>query len=1488
MKNYIIITFLFLVNFGVNAQNAKVTGNSATFIAELKSIMSTDNRAESQKALSIFTKGWEEEKISQSDKDAIVQLAVLMDEEKLRANDFLSLMNVINATLEKPDNAKYLNEFFIKSKDLIINNKKNFPKFCSLLADLYQYNSIYFTESRKWILSDIDYDLKIVDNDFELSFKDVDLILYTQGDTSLIEKTSGTLYTQNNTWVGKSGFVYWTRVGFDRSEIFAKLKNYSFSVKNSEFSADSVDFSFPRAFNKPILGKLSDKGATTNRGLESSYPRFISYQSVFDIKNIFPNIDYKGGFSMQGAQILGTGTEESKARITIKQNNKPKLRAYSTSFSITDEKIAALKSNVIIYIDKDSIYHTQLIFNYLESKRTVSLSKENLGLSSTPFFDTYHQIEFGVDNMKWNIDDYEMEFYSISNPERPMPVLSSQFFNINEYDRVQGGLTYNPIKKLKTLSDNSRTRTFTVQEIADYYNNKPEFVKQQLLLLAVEGYLFYDAEREVVVLKDKLFHYFLSSYKLSDYDNIQFESVLKDRTQKNAILDLKSNELKLNGVKNVVVSDSQATVFFPKDGNLVVRKNRDMNFAGQVRSGRFDYWGDSFVFNYDKFLVNLENIDSVKFKFPRYNDKGDFLGLQQVQNTIEKVSGTLFIDNEKNKSGNKIFEQYPIFDCTKKSFVYYDRKYIYDNVYDKEKFFFQVNPFRIDRLDDFTADSLKFPGTFTSADIIPVINYELTIQEDFALGFIKETPMEGYKLYKGKGIAKNGKLFLSNKGFRGDCEVDYLVSQSYSSNHVFFPDSMNTKANKFEILANSSTKYPQVLGADVGTHWMPYEDSMYVNKKKEAIGVYEGKIDFDGDLVLTPTELVGIGEVNYQNLSLTSDNFAFFSKNVKSTSGELAIKTLSGKGNAVTASDVNSDIDLTKDMGYFQTNEDTTRVLLPSNSFATSLNNFTYDFNEKQVNFVQAEGQSAEDSYFESLKGDAKGLRFESSNAKFEIKDEEIFAKGVPYIIVADAKIFTPNEEILIKKDGSLGSYEGSEIITPIEEETHKIYDAFVNIFSSEKFTGYGYYDYVDKEEKTYKVKFEDIRVDENLHTIAVAKIKDNDNFFVTPFIKYKGDITLKSVAEFLNFNGFVKPEHKVEYLNTSWLKISDSLDPLSINIKVTGGVTEDGSTLHTGIYRNPKTLKQYQLLLGKKQNKEDVAVLDVTGNLTYDDVDNKFIVANEKYINTFLESGDFDFGETGVNLALLNLTNNQFELQGRFDLNLKLKHATVTSGGNFVSNPNRKNGTYNMTLLVNFPFDESNIKMMADSFIDNAFDANVAENELEHLPNAIASIINDDKDRITCVSDIMGTGIIPMVKETQKTFVINNAQFIYVDTLNAFLSFDSISVGSVGTITVDKKLNGSIYFEYNTEKSADQMVILIESAMGSFHYFSYKDGKMNYLSSDLDFLDMVKLNSKKVLKSNKGYSLSEASLEDAAYYKYDIAEKYQPKLEIKKKTKTK
>ena len=120
----------------------------------------------------------------------------------------------------------------------------------------------------------------------------------------------------------------------------------------------------------------------------------------------------------------------------------------------------------------------------------------------------------------------------------------------------------------------------------------------------------------------------------------------------------------------------------------------------------------------------------------------------------------------------------------KESYVYYERSYIYHSVYKKNIFYFKINPFVIDNLDKFTAEGLKFPGTFISANIIPDIPEALKIQEDFfAWLYINQSPEKGYPLYQGKGTG-TGTFYLSNKGFREKGEIDYLVSQRHSQNYI--------------------------------------------------------------------------------------------------------------------------------------------------------------------------------------------------------------------------------------------------------------------------------------------------------------------------------------------------------------------------------------------------------------------------------------------------------------------------------------------------------------------------------------------------------------------------------------------------------------------------------------------------------------------------------------------------------------------------------
>jgi hypothetical protein len=57
-------------------------------------------------------------------------------------------------------------------------------------------------------------------------------------------------------------------------------------------------------------------------------------------------------------------------------------------------------------------------------------------------------------------------------------------------------------------------------------------------------------------------------------------------------------DLTINGIPGIVVSDSQQVVLIPKNGQIKMKKNRYFDFAGQIKAGRFDFYGKEFDFDY--------------------------------------------------------------------------------------------------------------------------------------------------------------------------------------------------------------------------------------------------------------------------------------------------------------------------------------------------------------------------------------------------------------------------------------------------------------------------------------------------------------------------------------------------------------------------------------------------------------------------------------------------------------------------------------------------------------------------------------------------------------------------------------------------------------------------------------------------------------------------------------------------------------------------
>jgi len=259
------------------------------------------------------------------------------------------------------------------------------------------------------------------------------------------------------------------------------------------------------------------------------------------------------------------------------------------------------------------------------------------------------------------------------------------------------------------------------------------------------------------------------------------------------------------------------------------------------------------------------------------DERGNPIALSMASR-IEHAKGVLLVESPENKSGNTEIDIFPSFNTKGPSYVYYDDMTIYDGVYERDSFYFKLDKFSFNSLDDFTKDDIHFKGQLISSEIFPEFKETLLLQdEDQSLGFTTQTPSSGHPTYQGKGNYK-GEIHLSNKGLLGKGNISYLTSSTDSEDLIFKPKQMTGTARLFDLTEDraSAVKIPQAHGEEIRINWLPYRDSMYVIAKEKPFDIFKSEDHIlKGSLILTPLGLRGRGQLSWTKGSLESQLMSF-------------------------------------------------------------------------------------------------------------------------------------------------------------------------------------------------------------------------------------------------------------------------------------------------------------------------------------------------------------------------------------------------------------------------------------------------------------------------------------------------------------------------------------------------------------------------------------------------------------------------------------
>jgi hypothetical protein len=1440
-----LIIFSSIILYSTNTYSQKnlvFSGDTVAFPIELSGYMS-NLQGQNVDKVELFIAGWGKDSLFTLEEQVeIIKLSRLLVSKNIKPPYFLNFLSCLLAFKEfNSDPKNYDNWYdglteFADRKKTTTSQINNILEFTDILL---RQNLLYQSSSVSWKATNPNF--KILNHgDLRVEFGEGNLVCYSKGDSIVLYNTKGMVYPAENIWKGQGGLVTWEKGGYPREEVFANIKNYEINLTKSEYTAEDVVFTNKRYFTEPLKGILNDQVRLIKDPEDATFPRFDSYTKQFFMKNIYEDIDYEGGLSMQGAKLVGTGSRENLARLKIYKNDTLILIASSVYYGFRNDRIASQHTTVTIKLDKDSIYHPDLFLTYRVKNRELTLLKSENYSSQGPYSDSYHKVDMNFDQLTWRMNENYMKFTA----PRGAAIGNAYFESVNffNYDKFMAMMMLDkahPLVSLKTFSQKYGSEEFPVEDFANYLNMDINQVQQLAMRMAYNGFVFYDKNIDMITIKPRLYDYLAASINKIDYDVIGFSSVV-DAPLENAIFELGSNNLTINGIPQIYVSDSQDVIIYPRNNQIVLKDNRNFQFNGKVEAGLLTFYGDNFFFNYDTFKINLQNVDSLHLRY--LSDTKDNFGFpleKDVNNLLHSITGELLIDKPDNKSGRESYPEYPIFISKENSYVYYEKSYIQNGVYESNDFYFQVYPFIMDSLDNFNYRDLLFKGQFVSADIFPTFEKQLTLQTDNSLGFRHMTPAEGYPVYKGKGTFYN-EIWLSNKGLKGDGKLEYITSTTLSKDFNFYPDSMNTTSDNYDIAQKTTeTEYPMVRSVHNYIHWLPYADKMYAHRTDVDFTMFNDSTHLTGNLLLEPFGLSGKGRMDLKNSDLQSDLFAYKAYDIFSDTADFYLKSLNKEGFTVLTDNINAHINYTQKMGWFHSNEGYSLVNFPDNRYISYLDDFTWDMEKKELVMGKGiepvevdytdEDSEPEGPRFISVHPAQDSLSFIAPLAYYDYKHNFIKAKGVKFIEVADSRIYPNEGKVTVEPEAKITTLEKAKIRTNKLTKFHTIHTATLKIISKNYFEGMGNYDYIDENEEVQNIHFKEIKVDSTLQTVAMGEIYESANFKLSPVYKYQGKVFLESRQPLLSYKGGVRIEHNCENLLPDWLFFQSRIDPKSIFIPVDDQpVNYDRSKIYAGIYVHYDSIHVFPAFFTAHKGYSDKAIVNSSGFLYYDRSNQLYKIGSREKIDSFSLPDNY-----------LSLFREECKIYGEGNINLgqDLGQVKLQSYGNAKHDIEANETTLDLVMSVDFFMSSPMIEYMAKE-IDSIPNLEAVDlNRIlirKYLDNTLGAIDAQKlRDELLLFAEVRD-----MPHQIKHTFVFNELKLIWNNETNSYRSVGKIGIASIDNVQINKKLNG--FMELQLKRSGDNFDIYLDLGNRNYYYFGYTRGVMQTLSSNNKYVETI------------------------------------------------
>ncbi|GAB2554097.1 hypothetical protein GCM10027085_51480 [Spirosoma aerophilum] len=1142
-----------------------------------------------------------------------------------------------------------------------------------------------------------------------ITLKDVSLAMIANGDSAVLANTSGDLMLKDGVLVGKGGKFTWATAG--RPDIFVTLTEYALTTMNPRLQADDVTLTYGTA--KPIKGVF--EYVSKKKGGPVTYPRFMSWQNDVKLPDLGTDIDYRGGLALSGTQMVGASASGQPAQIVVKYNGKPAFKATSRRFDFnmsdttsavtasgrpdstqaglassgfntttTPEPakaangnkslpmISANSASFVGYVDTDSISHPSVTFRYDKKQKIAWLDREQrTDYARVPYADSYHKFYIMPEVVRWDLPRRKVDFYQVgAKREVPVRFESFDYFHPQRYADLTVDYGFHPLQIVANYISTTKQQAFVDDDITRFAKNvNATSLRGALNRMVLEGYIDRNPTTQEMRLSRKGYLYVLAYTQKKDYDNFQVQSLFASNdSTKNATINLDDKILTIRGVNRFILSDSLKIFGVPSDKTLRVGKNRAFTLNGQLKAGNLRYAGRDLKFDYEKFGMTLNKIDSITFssqKLAAQGKDGEVGGDIKYENP-----GTVFLGAADNKSGRIAGKKTTQRLVMPEGMTVYFNQPVRGNITYNQKVYFKIPAIDNDSLGK---GDISFMGTFYSDGIFPPFKAELKTMPDNTLGFVHKAPATGYPVYSGKkgttpsNVKFTGELTMDKSGLRSEGVLNHLTASLNAAGILFMTDSLLASGAKGEIKegligrpGGASAYFPQVQLNNYSLKWWPKADSMVITTQKNNFNFYNATTNLEGGLALRSSGLFGNGTLRRKDSEAVSGSIKFNKEGFVANNAQF--KILQDKETPGTplsrpvllGNDVDVDFNQTKGIVGLAINkkeslDDTTSSSMefPFAAYKTSINRAQWNINAHTI----AMKGDVKTSTFTATAEEQEGLTFNGSAALYDVEKRTLNISGVPFITSADARIYPDKGQVTIRRNGEMLAFKNARLELDTVSRFHRLKNGNIQVLSRTKFAGDATYQFATAKGDTASIKMGSFELKEapavavtkpatasltadtkkagraatrgkrsvadkptaTYFTVARAEVDEDDNLQLAPKMLFKGTIAMQAPSPDLAMDGFIKPAlKKRQDLVGGWIPFKEKVEE-RLEIKVDKNLkNEGGQPLVAGIHFRLDNAGLYPTFLSPKEDSRDGDLFTATGIMSYDEKDKVYRIASK------------------------------------------------------------------------------------------------------------------------------------------------------------------------------------------------------------------------------------------------------------------------------------